>query len=222
VLEQSASFTGQIVGFTGDGTAAHSDIIDLRGVDFAKAQESYAQANGSESGTLTVGDGQTAVHINFQGTYVSGNFVLANDGNGGTLVIDPPVTDKASTASATQAHLELLHLSDNFDFADGIDHAGLNPTLVPHFGGTLTEASASAAHLQLDSFDFGRITPVNFQPVDLGKLAALPDLPALNDWQQLLVHAATGAQDSPSAAVAGTVSSEASAGHPNSHFMLHA
>jgi FecR protein len=108
-----------------------------------------------------------------------------------------------------------------------------NPNGSPPGGSTSTEKQVP----QVTSVDVtvnvaDKVVPVSVtaqpsptpapQPTTPAQLAALPDLPALNDWQQLLVHAATGAQDSPSAAVAGTVSSEAPAGHPNSHFMLHA
>src|SRR5262249_49459131 len=42
VLDHSASFTGQISGFAGDGTLSNSDSIDLKDVDFAAAKETYS------------------------------------------------------------------------------------------------------------------------------------------------------------------------------------
>jgi hypothetical protein len=90
MLDNSVSFTGQITGLAGDGTSAHSDAIDLKDINFATATESYA------SGTLTVSDGTHTANIHLNGTYVLANFTLSNDGSGGTLVIDPPVTSSTS------------------------------------------------------------------------------------------------------------------------------
>jgi len=43
------------------------------------------------SGTLTVTDGTHTAKLAMLGQYVLGNFHIANDGHGGTLVSDPPV-----------------------------------------------------------------------------------------------------------------------------------
>jgi hypothetical protein len=45
-------------------------------------------------------------HIKFDGTFVAGNFHLANDGGGGTLLTDPPV-DTAAHTIADGATLEV-------------------------------------------------------------------------------------------------------------------
>ena len=84
VLDHSASFTGQISGFAGDGTLSNSDSIDLKDIDFAAAKETYS------GGILTVTDDAHTANLHFDGDYVLGNFVLASDDHGGTLVIDPP------------------------------------------------------------------------------------------------------------------------------------
>jgi hypothetical protein len=85
-----ASFTAQIFGFTGDGTLSGSDQIDLEGINFSTVQDSYA------NGVLTVTDGTRSATLSFQGTYTLSNFEFANDGNGGTIVYDPPVLPSSS------------------------------------------------------------------------------------------------------------------------------
>src|SRR6185312_1173060 len=60
-------FTGKIFGFTGDGTLAGSDQIDLTNID-----RNSAHFNGtfnSGTGILTVTDGTNTAHLKFVGTY---------------------------------------------------------------------------------------------------------------------------------------------------------
>jgi hypothetical protein len=97
ILDHSSEFTGQIIGFTGNGTLAGSDQIDLRDIEFGSGTtDSY---NGTTSGgTLTVSDteGDTA-KISLVGDYEGSTFSLSGDGNGGTLVIDPPIAQNAAS-----------------------------------------------------------------------------------------------------------------------------
>jgi hypothetical protein len=79
-LDQPSTFSAQIFGFTGDGTLAGSDQIDLKGINFNTVHDGYA------NGVLTVTDGTHSATLNFQGTYVLANFKFAYDGNGGTIV----------------------------------------------------------------------------------------------------------------------------------------
>ena len=51
---------------------------------------SFQEAGNNQSGTLTVGDGLHAANLTLLGQYVAGQFHLAADGAGGTLVTDPP------------------------------------------------------------------------------------------------------------------------------------
>jgi hypothetical protein len=101
VLDDSKDFTGQIIGFTGDGTVANSDSIDLRDINFATATETYTENSAGTGGTLTVTDGTNTANINFTGDYLLANFKLSADGSGGTLVFDPPVTDSQTTSLVT-------------------------------------------------------------------------------------------------------------------------
>jgi hypothetical protein len=89
-LDHSTAFTGQINGFTGDGTLAGSDQIDLKDIDLNS--NSFSAIYNSATGVLEVKDGTNTADLKFNGTYVQANFKFASDGNGGTVVYDPPVT----------------------------------------------------------------------------------------------------------------------------------
>jgi len=96
VLDDAREFTGQIVGFTGDGTAANSDAIDLVDLHFATATETYAESSAGTGGTLTISDGTNTANLNFTGDYTLANFKFSDDGSDGTLIIDPPVAEPQS------------------------------------------------------------------------------------------------------------------------------
>ena len=88
VLNQPESFTGQIIGFTGTAPdAAHSDTIDLVGINYGSSQ--FAELYNSVTGLLTVTDGTNSASITFDDFNATLDF--ASDGNGGTLITDPPV-----------------------------------------------------------------------------------------------------------------------------------
>jgi hypothetical protein len=100
VLQDSKAFTGVITGFTGDGTLANSDAIDIQNVNFAKLTiETYVENAAGTGGTLTLSDGTNTASLNFSGNYVSDNFKFLSDG--GTRVVDPPI-QTASIGSADQ------------------------------------------------------------------------------------------------------------------------
>jgi hypothetical protein len=119
VLNNPASFTGQIVGFTGTAPdAMHSDAVDLVGIDYAS--DNFAETYNASTGLLTVTDGTHAASITFDD--FNGTLDFASDNNGGTLVTDPPKAGSSggSTAAPTvdDAHSEHgLHLGeDDFNF----------------------------------------------------------------------------------------------------------
>jgi hypothetical protein len=88
-LNAPSSFTGQIIGFVGDGTSAGSDQIDLHGINYSSVRSSFD----SPTDTLTVTDGMTTASLHFLGNYSQNNFLFANNGTGGTVIF-------ASTASS--------------------------------------------------------------------------------------------------------------------------
>jgi len=88
ILDDAAQYTGTVSGFGKNITQS----IDLSNVQFATASKTYS------SGTLTVKDtaGDIA-HIKLSGSYTLASFTLSNDGNGGTLINDPPVAKTTLT-----------------------------------------------------------------------------------------------------------------------------
>ena len=99
-LDNPGTFTGQVVGFAGDGTLAGSDHIDLTNLAFSSAVQADSTYNASTD-TLSISNGTTVDLLSFVGNYVQANFQFASDGNGGTVVFDPPVTsNQAATAAA--------------------------------------------------------------------------------------------------------------------------
>jgi putative lipoic acid-binding regulatory protein len=84
-LDSLTAFTGVIDNFTGNGSLSASDQIDLKGINFNSVHDSYS------NGILTVTDGTNTTTLDFNGTYVLANFKFASDGDGGTIVYDPPV-----------------------------------------------------------------------------------------------------------------------------------
>jgi hypothetical protein len=132
VLADSKDFTGTISGFTGDGTTANSDLIDAIDVsiaDVATGKTTYTD-HGNGTGTLTLynASGQALDSINFDGNYQLANFTIESDGNGGTLIVDPPVNNNgqtpANTTVASNQNLAGTAGTDGFVFNfDGHHHA---------------------------------------------------------------------------------------------------
>ena len=146
VLDNPAGFTGQISGFT--GTSATSDAIDLKGLAFDSAMQwVYTENSAGTGGSLTISEGSTTVDtLNFAGNYTTANFNVQSDGNGGTLVTDPPAknggavsavimndpgpsTNDTVVASAPNQTLTGLAASDTFVF----NFAGVGNTTVTDF-----------------------------------------------------------------------------------------
>jgi autotransporter passenger strand-loop-strand repeat protein len=85
-LDDSVHFSGTISGFGVPGG------MDLRDIAFSSATTlGFTEAGDNLSGTLTISDGTHAANITLLGQYVAGNFTKQSDGNGRTLVTDPPV-----------------------------------------------------------------------------------------------------------------------------------
>jgi hypothetical protein len=103
VLDNAKAFSGQIVGFGGGGAISNSDLIDLNDINTASVamdKTTYTQ-NGNGTGTLTLYDtnGHALDHITFDGNYQLANFTIENDGDGGTLIVDPPTSSGANANS---------------------------------------------------------------------------------------------------------------------------
>jgi serralysin len=134
-IDQPSTFTARIYGFTGDGTLAGSDQIDLSGVNFSTVHDSYA------NGVLTVTDGTHSAELNFNGSYALASFKLTNDGSGGTIVYDPPLPDPSPDTGGTLVSTDANN--DAFVF---------HPNLGQSFGGQrhgVVESSRDHADLVL-------------------------------------------------------------------------
>jgi hypothetical protein len=88
-LGDASAFAGQISGFSGTAPdAGHSDVIDLAGINYDSS--SFSETYNASSGLLTVSDGSNIANLtldNFDGT-----LGFASNGDGGTLITDPPAT----------------------------------------------------------------------------------------------------------------------------------
>jgi hypothetical protein len=87
VIDQSTS--SMTFGASVSGLANSSQKIDLANTSFSNVSMSYS--GGTTSGTLTVTNGAETTNLNLIGDYTLANFKSASDGNGGTLIYDPPI-----------------------------------------------------------------------------------------------------------------------------------
>jgi hypothetical protein len=137
-IDDAADFNGHILGFNGTAPdAAHSDVIDLAGIDFTAP--GFAKTYDSTTHILTVTDGTKSESLTFD--YFGGTLTLASDGKGGTLIFDPP-----STAGGTAGTAALVG-GDNFKWTSQVTEnpgGGIHIDL-PHPGwaGQLPQAGAS-------------------------------------------------------------------------------
>jgi T5SS/PEP-CTERM-associated repeat protein len=99
IIDHSAGFAGLISGFTGDGTLAGSDQIDLKDINYGSG--SFSETFDAVHDTLSVSDGTNSTTLHFTGTYVAQNFSFASDGAGGTIVYDPPVKSSSGATGST-------------------------------------------------------------------------------------------------------------------------
>jgi 20S proteasome alpha/beta subunit len=100
MLDHSSTFTGEIFGLTGNGNLSSSDQIDLKDIAFAAGTTTTSFTGNSTGGTLTIHDAQNhTANILLAGNFTTSTFSLADDGHGGTIVVDPPV--KQDLASGT-------------------------------------------------------------------------------------------------------------------------
>ena len=116
-LDQPSTFSAEIFGFTGNGRLSGSDQIDLKGINYNTISDSYA------NGVLTVTDATgDAAKLNFNGSYTLANFDFASDGEGGTIVYDPPVPSSGqSTTTPLVSNVALLsnYMASSFAASGG-------------------------------------------------------------------------------------------------------
>jgi hypothetical protein len=83
VLDEATNFTGTMSGFS------QGDALDLR--DFGSSSTLSYTANSDNSGsTLTMTDSTHSTNIAVLGQYMASSFALSSNGDGGTLITNPP------------------------------------------------------------------------------------------------------------------------------------
>ncbi len=87
-LDDGNKFHGTILDFV------NTDDIDLKKIDFATAGFSFSAG----SDILSVSDGVHSANIQFEDGYTAGEFSLADDGHGHTLVLTSITTPHAAAA----------------------------------------------------------------------------------------------------------------------------
>ena len=143
-LDNPAGFWGHIAGFTGtQADAAHSDVIDLVGVDANTATFNY----NSSSGLLIVTDG--TYHASFTFDNFNGTLKFASDGNGGTLIFDPPkpagITAGAAAVAGGDSFRWISEVNEN-PSSIHVDppHAGTVAGQLPHAVQSFMQGQAQA------------------------------------------------------------------------------
>lgn len=155
-IEHAADFTGVINGFAGDGTVANSDLLDLKDIGFSTLTGAIYTENADHlGGTLTLSDGTDTATINFAGSYSIDSFHFASDGNGGTLVIDPPTGPTLIATSGQDqfafANSTLPVQSTVIDFELGQDKIDLRDFAIIHsFSDIVITQRANDALVTLD------------------------------------------------------------------------
>ena len=116
VLADPEAFSGQIVGFTGTAPdAANSDTIDLVGINYDSTN--FAETYNATTGLFTVTDGTNSASITFDDFNATLDF--ASDGNGGTLITDPPATNSSATTANAPVDWEMKFEDDKIDLDAG-------------------------------------------------------------------------------------------------------
>jgi hypothetical protein len=97
VLGNPCNFSGHVIGFSGTAPdAAHSDAIDLVGMDYGSC--TFSEAHNGSTDVLTVSDGSNVAKLTFD-NFNSALF-FSSDGHGGTLVTDPPADAGVNPAAS--------------------------------------------------------------------------------------------------------------------------
>ena len=163
ILDDPSSFDGTIFGFTGDGTLAGSDQIDLKGIDYTST--SFTESFDAATDILTVSDGSHSATLHFSGTYQEANFKFQSDGDHGTTVYDPPVPSTpasppvpANLPAGSPATGGSSNFSFNFaDTGHGVSndsHPAMDQSIAMPVGGPVPNAPAGFHPIMAQSIEF--------------------------------------------------------------------
>jgi hypothetical protein len=92
-LDEAKTYTLTISSFGVPGAIDFSAVAYVSGTTSA----TYTSTS-SSGGTLSLTDGTHTAQIALLGQYVTANFKLSDDGHGGTLIVDPPVSSGSGVA----------------------------------------------------------------------------------------------------------------------------
>jgi hypothetical protein len=113
ILDDSKQYTERF-----PASANTTQSIDLTDIEFVGVTKSFA------SGVLTVKDGNGDVaHLTLSGSFTSKSFTLANDGQVGVLITDPPPQKSAEGLPSWLSSVNLLGQHIAASFATAIDGA---------------------------------------------------------------------------------------------------
>jgi hypothetical protein len=206
LLLSSASFHGNITGFTGSGTGAPatSDKLDLRDINFASAQFATSFANN----VLTVTDSTHTAKITFVGSYTLANFHFASDGSGGTLITDPPTPsdqpgapDTTYAVSAVMAGSGEAHTSQH----GALESSNASDTVTvsePVAAGAISGSNAPAIHKA--TLVSASTTLVLEQPPNVQKSIAEMSVSSDGQHSKVLGHIDEFAATAPGSSSSGT------------------
>ena len=172
-------FAGSISGLT---TTNSVDLVDLAWTRPSKLMTATYSGTAS-GGTLTVSDRTNSVTLSLLGDYSTASWRLSNDGNGGTLVVDPPISGSLTPEGdhPTASGIDLSEIS--FGANTRLAYAANNDNA----GGTLTVSDGS--HAQSLAL-LGQYMASSFSMASDGHGGTLITDPALTQQSQLtLPHA---------------------------------
>ncbi len=153
ILDHSSTFSGQVIGLTGNGNVSSSDVIDLKDIAFGSATESYAGT--STGGILTVSDAlNDTANISLVGNYLNSTFTLSSDGSGGTLVVDPPLSQNSSATSNGSQSVAVDSTSSGATVNSGgtqYDYGTASSTTVDGGGYQIVEAGGVASNTTINN-----------------------------------------------------------------------
>ena len=89
MLDNSQAFSSSAT-ISGFGVPGDIDLLDIAYTS-GTTTLGFVEAGNNLSGTLTVSSSGHVANLTLLGQYVTGQFHMANDGHGGTLITDPPI-----------------------------------------------------------------------------------------------------------------------------------
>nr|WP_244521446.1 VCBS domain-containing protein [Bradyrhizobium sp. DOA9] len=181
VLDHASQFDGLISGSPSGAPLSSNNLIDIKDLAWTatmSAQAAYDQ--GSNITTVDFYNGTTTITLSFLGKDL--NWHLESDGQGGTIVYDPPATTSMTIESGTVLSLsEPFAQSVTFANATGttgtlvIDHAADFTGVINGFDGDGTLANSDL--LDLKDIDFSALNGITYteDPDHLGGTLTLTD-----------------------------------------------